>query len=165
MPGLKADILKPGLKALYYSGTHRVLAPFSRGIGLIFMLHRVSPHRTGGFAPNRGLMVTPEYLDSVLIDVKRAGLDIVSLDEAYRRIRERDCAVRFACFTLDDGYRDNLEYAYPVFRRHDAPFTVYIASDYADGKGELWWLWAVGHRPSFHRAASSPYFLMTSISL
>ncbi len=140
MPGLRADILKPSLKALYYSGAHRVLAPFSRGIGLIFMLHRVSPHRPGGFAPNRGLMVTPEYLDSVVNDVKRAGLDIVSLDEAYRRIRERDRAVRFACFTLDDGYRDNLEYAYRVFRRHDAPFTVYIPSDYAEAKGELWWI-------------------------
>ena len=140
MPGLRVDILKPGLKALYYSGAHRILAPFSRGIGLIFMLHRVSPRRPGGFAPNRGLMVTPDYLDSVLIDVKRAGLDILSLDQAHRRIREGDCAARFACFTLDDGYRDNLEYAYPVFRRHDAPFTVYIPSSYPEAKGALWWV-------------------------
>lgn len=140
MPGLKADILKPGLKALYYSGAHRMLAPFSKGVGLIYMLHRVSPHRPGGFAPNRGLMVTPEYLDSVLVETKRAGLDIVSLDEAHRRLRDGDFSRRFACFTLDDGYRDNLEYAYRVFAAHDAPFTVYIPSEYADGEGDLWWV-------------------------
>ena len=140
MPGLKADILKPGLKALYYSGAHRMLAPFSSGAGLIYMLHRVSPHQPGGFAPNRGLMVTPEYLNSVLVETRRAGLDIVSLDEAHRRLREGNSARRFACFTLDDGYRDNLEHAYPVFSAHDAPFTIYVPSDFPDGKGELWWV-------------------------
>ncbi len=140
MTGLRAEILKPGMKALYYSGVYRLLAPFAEGIGMIFMLHQVSPQRHGGFAPNRGLMVTPEYLDAVLCDVKQAGLDIVSLDEAHSRITSGDTSNRFACFTLDDGYRDNLEYAYPVFRKHEAPFTIYVPSDYPDGKGVLWWV-------------------------
>lgn len=139
MTGLPADILKPGMKALYYSGLHRLLAPFAEGIGLIFMLHQVSPLSQGGFAPNRGLMVTPEYLDAVLHDVKQAGLDIVSLDEAHARILSGHSSNRFACFTLDDGYRDNLEYAYPVFLKHKTPFTIYVPSDFPDGKGALWW--------------------------
>jgi len=140
MTGLRADILKPGMKALYYSGVYRLLAPFAEGIGMIFMLHQVSPKRHGGFSPNRGLMVTPEYLDAVLCDVKQAGLDIVSLEEARSRITSGDTSNRFACFTLDDGYKDNLEYAYPVFSKHKAPFTIYVPSDYPDGKGELWWV-------------------------
>ena len=140
MTGLRADILKPGMKALYYSGVHRLLAPVAEGSGRIFMLHRVSPKRHGGFSPNRGLMVTPEYLDAVLCDVKQAGLDIVSLEEARSRITSGDTSNRFACFTLDDGYKDNLEYAYPVFSKHKAPFTIYVPSDYPDGKGELWWV-------------------------
>lgn len=137
---MRADILKPGLKALYYSGAHKLLAPFSQGIGLIFMLHRVSPEPPGDFAPNRGLMVTPSYLDSVLRDVRKAGLDIISLDEACERIRSGNTQKRFACFTLDDGYKDNLQYARPVFKAHEAPFTIYIPSDYPSGKGELWWV-------------------------
>lgn len=139
MIGLSADILKPGLKALYYSGAHRLIAPFTEGIGLIFMLHQVSPKQHGEFSPNRGLMVTPEFLDAVLCDVKEAGLDIVSLDEVHARISDRDPSNRFACFSLDDGYRDNLEHAFPVFAKHKAPFTIYIPSDYPEGKGELWW--------------------------
>ncbi len=140
MIGLPADILKPGMKALYYSGAHRLIAPFTEGLGLIFMLHQVSGVKPGEFAPNRGLMVTPEYLDTVLRDVKEAGLDIISLDEAHARIIEGDTSNRFASFTLDDGYRDNLEVAYPVFAKHAAPFTVYIPSDYPEGRGEIWWL-------------------------
>ncbi|MDA7948315.1 MAG: polysaccharide deacetylase family protein [Hyphomicrobiaceae bacterium] len=136
---LKADVLKSGLRALYYSGAHHILAPFSQGIGLIFMLHQVSRERPSPFAANRGLMVTPEFLDSVLHEVKRARIDIVSLDEAYERIRARGSANRFACFTLDDGYRDNLQQAYPVFTRHRAPFAIYVPSDFPEGRGDLWW--------------------------
>lgn len=138
-PVMKQRILKSGLKALYYSGTSRLLAPITRGIGLIFMLHRVRPERPCGFAPNRILEVEPGFLDSVLQQVRDAGLDIVSLEEARQRIIEGGDR-RFACFTLDDGYRDNAEYALPVFRKHGAPFTVYVPSAFAGGEGILWWV-------------------------
>ena len=49
-------------------------------------------------------------------------------------------ARRFACFTFDDGYRDNRDFALPVMREFDAPFTVYVASDFAEGTGRLWWV-------------------------
>lgn len=137
---MRTEIVKPGLKALYYSGAHRLIAPISQGIGLVFMLHRVSPVPPGEFAPNRGLMVTPDYLDSVLCEVKEAGLDIVSLDQAYERLRAGKADSRFACFTLDDGYKDSLQHAAPVFRRHKAPYTVYVPSDFPEGKGKLWWV-------------------------
>ena len=44
------------------------------------------------------------------------------------------------CITFDDGYRDTLEYAYPILKRYDVPFTVYVATSFADRIGELWWL-------------------------
>jgi peptidoglycan/xylan/chitin deacetylase (PgdA/CDA1 family) len=45
----------------------------------------------------------------------------------------------FAVFTLDDGYRDNMVHAQPVFRRNDCPFTVFVAPAITDGTCELWW--------------------------
>ena len=33
-----------------------------------------------------------------------------------------------------------LEYAYPIFKRHELPFAVYVPTDYPDGHGDLWWL-------------------------
>jgi peptidoglycan/xylan/chitin deacetylase (PgdA/CDA1 family) len=62
------------------------------------------------------------------------------MDEVHQRLIERNFSRRFACFTLDDGYRDNRDYALPVMREFDAPFTLYVTSDFAQGTGRLWWI-------------------------
>ena len=87
--------------------------------------------------PTPGLEVTPEFLDQVIAMLKTRGFDLVNLDEAQARIASG--GPPFAAFTLDDGYRDNLVHAQPVFRRHDCPYTVYVAPAIADGTCELWW--------------------------
>lgn len=133
--------LKAGLSALHYSGLGRLLAPVTRGIGTVFMLHHVTPDQPAGFAPNRLLQITPGFLDEVVREVRRQGYDTVTLDEAHARISGTSPAKRpFACFTFDDGYRDNRDHALPVLKRHGVPFTIYVASDFADGQGFLWWL-------------------------
>src|SRR5581483_2713543 len=138
---IKTAMMKAAMSGLYHTGAHRLLAPYTQGVGLIFTLHQVHPEpaEPKAFAPNRILEVTPGFLDAVIDQVQEAGLDIVSLDEAVRRLREEDPR-RFVSFTFDDGYRDNLEYAYPLFRKRSLPLTLYVPTDYPDGKGELWWI-------------------------
>jgi|SoiMethySBSTD1v2_1073268.scaffolds.fasta_scaffold09601_13 peptidoglycan/xylan/chitin deacetylase (PgdA/CDA1 family) len=133
-------LLKAGLSALHFSGADSVIAPFTRGIGAVFMLHHVNPEKPARFEPNRILRVTPQFLELVIRQVRRSGFEIVSLDEAHFRLIEGDYGRPFVCFTFDDGYRDNLEHAYPIFKRHQLPFAIYIPTDYADGRGDLWWL-------------------------
>lgn len=128
------------LTMLHYSGVARMLAPVAQGRGVIFMLHRVGPVEDCGFSPNRILKVTPVFLDSVIKLVRMAGFDIISMDDVPARLANPTNRRRFACFTLDDGYRDNIEHAYPVFRRHNVPFTIYLPTAFADGDGDLWWL-------------------------
>ena len=84
--------------------------------------------------------MTPDFLEQVIAQVRASGFEIVSLDEAQFRMIEGDHGKPFVCFTFDDGYRDNLEYAYPIFKRHNLPFAIYVPTDYADGDGDLWWL-------------------------
>ena len=138
---VKTAMMKAALSGLYHTGAHRLLAPYTQGVGLIFTLHQVrpEPEPQKAFAPNRILEVTPDFLDAVIDQVQEAGLDIVSLDEAVRRLREED-ERRFVCFTFDDGYRDNLEYAHPLFKKRSLPITLYVPTDYPDGDGELWWI-------------------------
>ena len=138
---VKTAVMKAAMSGLYHTGAHRLLAPYTQGVGVIFTLHHVRPEpdQPKAFAPNRILEVTPEFLDAVLDQVQEAGLDVLSLDEAAQRLKEGDDR-RFACFTFDDGYRDNLEYAYPMFKRRSLPLTLYVPTDYPDGNGELWWL-------------------------
>jgi peptidoglycan/xylan/chitin deacetylase (PgdA/CDA1 family) len=135
----RAAIFKSVLDILYYSGTAFALRRSFRGIGAIFMLHHVVPEQTqpGEFAPNRLLEISPDFLDQVITRLKARGFDLVNLDEAASRIRNGGRP--FAVFTLDDGYRDNLIHARPVFRRHECPYTVYVAPAITDGTCELWW--------------------------
>jgi peptidoglycan/xylan/chitin deacetylase (PgdA/CDA1 family) len=136
----RTTLLKAALSALHYSGADSMMAPLTRGIGAIFMLHHVRPEQPGSFEPNRILKVTPHFLEEVIRQVRASGFEIVSLDEAHFRLIEGDYGKPFVCFTFDDGYRDNLEYAYPIFKRHNLPFAIYLPTDYSDGHGNLWWL-------------------------
>jgi peptidoglycan/xylan/chitin deacetylase (PgdA/CDA1 family) len=140
MSQLRSNILRAGLEALYFSGAHRLLRPLFAGVGTIFMLHHVRPATAGPFQPNGHLEITPEFLRATLAHVRERGIDIITLDEMHRRMRARDFTRRFACFTFDDGYRDNRDFALPAMREYEAPFTVYVASDFASGTGKLWWV-------------------------
>jgi peptidoglycan/xylan/chitin deacetylase (PgdA/CDA1 family) len=140
MKQLRNNVIRAGLEALYFTGAHHLLRPIFAGVGTIFMLHHVRPRRDGKFQPNRHLEVAPEFLRAMLSHLRSRGVDIVTMDELHRRLTERDFSRRFACFTLDDGYRDNRDFALPVMREFEAPFTVYVASDFAQGSGHLWWI-------------------------
>jgi peptidoglycan/xylan/chitin deacetylase (PgdA/CDA1 family) len=131
---------RAALSVLHYSGADGLLGLFRRGLGAVLMLQHVAPDKPGAFEPNRGLKVTPEFLSQTIQQVRAAGFEIVSLDEAHFRLVEGEYRHPFVCFAFDDGYRSVIEHAYPVFQSYDLPFAVYIATDYPDGHGELWWL-------------------------
>jgi peptidoglycan/xylan/chitin deacetylase (PgdA/CDA1 family) len=121
------------------SGLAPLAMPFFGGLGAILMLHSVTakPRHPDGF--NRHLTVTPAFLDSVIAGMKADRYDFVSIDEAIDRIKTPVRGKRFAAITLDDGYRDNLLEALPVFEKHQTPFAVYIAPAMIDGTIDLWW--------------------------
>ena len=138
----RSDIIRAGLETLYYSGVYRAFENNWSGMGAIFMLHHVRAQKEPfeGFHPNSCLETTPEFLDAVLARLRVQGVEFVSFQDAVQRIRSGDTASRFAAFTIDDGYRDNLEQALPIFKKYDCPFTVFVATKIVDGTALLWWL-------------------------
>lgn len=137
----KDALLRKSLDLLYFSGISRILSGSLGGLGAIFMLHHVRPGggEAEGFAPNAGLEISPRFLDSVILLAKARGYDLVSFAEAIERVRSGRQERPFACFTIDDAYYDIYEHAWPVFRQHGCPFTVFVAPAITDGKCELWW--------------------------
>jgi peptidoglycan/xylan/chitin deacetylase (PgdA/CDA1 family) len=140
MKQFRNTIIRAGLGAFYFTGAHYLLRPIFAGVGAIFMLHHVRPRRDAEFQPNRHLEVAPEFLRAMLAYLRSRGIDIITIDEVHQRLIERNFSRRFACFTFDDGYRDNRDFALPVMREFEAPLTVYVASDFAQGTGGLWWI-------------------------
>jgi peptidoglycan/xylan/chitin deacetylase (PgdA/CDA1 family) len=126
-----------GLSALAATGAARFMAPWTRGLGAILMMHHVRPHAPRDFEPNRILEITPEFLDEAISHAKARGYDVIPLGQAPDRLRNP--RGRFIVLTFDDGYRDNLVHALPVLERHAAPFTIFVTTGFADRTASLWW--------------------------
>jgi peptidoglycan/xylan/chitin deacetylase (PgdA/CDA1 family) len=115
------------------------LMPASGGRGMIFTLHHVRPDAKKSFDPNAHLSITPQFLDAAIRVAKQAGLVPVPLDALPQLLANPGDARKFVCFTLDDGYRDNLEFAAPVFQKHSVPYTVFVTPGFVDRERTIWW--------------------------
>lgn len=111
----------------------------SAGRGAIFTLHHVRPHEDKGFAPNAHLSVTPEFLDAAITTLVDAGYEPLALSSLPARLKESEPQKPFAIFTLDDGYRNNAEFAAPIFERHNVPFTVFVTKGFSERTHTIWW--------------------------
>lgn len=119
---------------------HYCWAPFCTGCGLILMLHSVCPKAGRPRLPSvADQEITPESLEQLIIHLAARGYRSVSLDEAVALLRDGKRTEKFVVYTLDDGYADNYEQAYPVFRKHGVPFTVYVATAFPERIAVLWW--------------------------
>src|SRR5260370_20399700 len=114
------------------------MRPFVAGLGVILTLHHVRPPRFDRFQPNRLLEIRPSFLDAVVRWLRRSRVDLVSLDEVYRRLTSGAAGRRFVCITIDDGYKDTLRWAYPILKKHQVPFAVYIPTSFPDRLGRPW---------------------------
>ncbi|WP_298952180.1 polysaccharide deacetylase family protein [uncultured Methylobacterium sp.] len=135
-------LFQTGFAAIAASGADRWLAPVARGRGVILTFHRVTPEAPppGAYAPNRLLSITPDFLDRTLQCLAERGFEVIGLDAVPDRLGAGRAGRPFAVLTFDDGYRDNVEHALPVLRRHGVPWTLYVTTDFAEGTGRLWWV-------------------------
>jgi peptidoglycan/xylan/chitin deacetylase (PgdA/CDA1 family) len=132
---LRDTLLKTAVDVLDISGLARLLAPFYGGKGAILGLHRVLPDGSATLIP--GNAVTVSQLRDVLQFLRRRKWDIIPLSEVPGRLEARDSR-RFIAITLDDGYRDNLEWGAPVFRAFDAPFAVFPCTGFINRVNIHW---------------------------
>jgi peptidoglycan/xylan/chitin deacetylase (PgdA/CDA1 family) len=140
---VNADLFRRSLDAMFYTGASRALAPLFRGIGAILSLHHVRPGGglQPGFAPNRSLEITPDYLEAMITHIRARGYDIIALEEAAARLKSGERSRKpFIALTIDDAYRDVFVHAWPILRRQACPFTLFVSPTIAEGTCELWWM-------------------------
>ena len=110
-------------------------------LGVVLMLHRVAEYNKSRLVPNEDLKVSPAFLQKTIDKYKKAGFTFLSLDEVYDVIKEKNKIEKpFVAFTLDDGYLDNYTTAYPIFKRNNVPFCIFVATDFPDKRAILWWI-------------------------
>lgn len=137
---LRRKFKKNILSVLEFTGSYIMAKPFYSGIGHILVFHRVCPERE----INRdlrcaGISITPEYLESIINFFSSHGYEFISLDKLFYILRSRKIDKKFVAFTFDDGYADNFIYAYPVFKKYNIPFAIYVTTGFADRTAIMWW--------------------------
>jgi peptidoglycan/xylan/chitin deacetylase (PgdA/CDA1 family) len=115
---------------------------FYSGIATIFLLHRVSDIDKNRLYPNENMKVSPSFLEEFIKSLKKSNkYEFISLDELHKiLINEKKVGKKhYVLFTLDDGYKDNYQIAYPIFKHYNIPFTIYITTSFPNKKAILWW--------------------------
>ena len=107
------------LKRYYYNLTHPV-------IGEVWELHRVT-NKHASTELQRMYEITPQRLEHLIVDYLNKGYVFISMADVRRTmLNELKINQKFVAITLDDGYRDNYEIAYPIFKEYNVPFCIYL---------------------------------------
>jgi peptidoglycan/xylan/chitin deacetylase (PgdA/CDA1 family) len=130
--------IRGGLESVSLATAARLVSP-RNSKGVIFTMHHVQPERKKSFSPNAHLSITPDFLDKTIRILLANGWTPIHLEDMPQRLENPDDNGRYMAFTLDDGYRDNRDQAYPVFKQHNIPFTVFITSGFVDRARTIWW--------------------------
>jgi peptidoglycan/xylan/chitin deacetylase (PgdA/CDA1 family) len=108
-------------------------APFRwahRHQALIVTYHRFSEREGAAWISARAFAEQVKYL--------AAHYTLVPLSRLATCLRDRELPPRLAAITIDDGYRDAYEIAFPILREHCAPATVFVVTEFVEGTAWLW---------------------------
>ncbi|WP_417434962.1 polysaccharide deacetylase family protein [Hoeflea sp.] len=135
---LKRTAIQGGLEAVSLLSKTGLMSG-ARGSGAIFTLHHVRPAIHKAFNPVAHLTITPEFLDVSIAKLKADGHVPVALEDLPEFLANPDRPGPAMVFTLDDGYRDNNQFARPVFEKHGVPYTIFISGGFVDRTHSIWW--------------------------
>lgn len=103
--------------------------------GTVFMMHALAPDRPPGDTQE----ITTPLLREYFTYLRDNGYRVLSLTEYVNVLERRERTRKTVVFTVDDGYRDFYLHAYPVFREFGYPATIFLTSDFIEGKLFFWW--------------------------
>ncbi|CAN5336656.1 polysaccharide deacetylase family protein [soil metagenome] len=99
----------------------------------IFLFHRVSPERDPLWDP-----MSPKLFDATIEYIKRK-YTIIQLEKfLLNKKNDHSNTEKYAAIVFDDGYKDFLEYALPVLKKHECPASMYIVTDCVNKQSPPW---------------------------
>ncbi len=126
------------LRQFAINGLSLITRPFFQGAAII-CLHRVLPEEEKSpLSIPRDLEISLHFLEAIVNVMREEGYQFLPLDKVLETVQKTP-RTRYCALTFDDGYRDNLTYAYPVLAALDVPFTIYVTSGFINGSLEPWW--------------------------
>jgi len=121
---------KQHLLAAYYYGTlpyrrwwNDRAARAGRAPVIVLFYHRVADEYPNAWTVSNAVFAQQ-------IEWLRARFEMISLEEAQRRIRHGGCSEPAVSITFDDGYAENCEQALPLLVEHGIPCTYFVCTQH-----------------------------------
>ena len=87
-----------------------------------------------------GICITPDHFDQQLAFLKHK-YRLLSLNDYLDKLDTGEALPkRTVIITIDDGWRDNYDHAFPLLTRHETPATIFLTTDYIDTNRQFWFL-------------------------
>ncbi len=100
---------------------------------IILMYHRVNDQ------VNQAIAVKEKRFHWQMEYLTKKGYVVISMDEAYQKIKDKNIDKKYIVLTFDDGYEDLYETAYPVLKKYNYPAILYLVPGYIEAdKGFDW---------------------------
>ena len=106
------------------------------GLGYVLMFHRIGSPNPLRLPQCEDLKVSIQHLEQMILDAKKK-FDIISIEQVPNRLKNKEKR-KFLVFTFDDGYKEILTAAHPVFRKHNIPYTVFLTTSFPERTAILW---------------------------
>jgi peptidoglycan/xylan/chitin deacetylase (PgdA/CDA1 family) len=108
---------------------------------IILYYHRVLEDKDFNkiIGPNKELSIKKSDFIKQMNFIKK-NCHPISIADIKKNIKTKKTKI---IVTFDDGYKDNLKIAYPILKKNNIPFTIYIISRIVKGDTWVWWfeLW------------------------
>jgi peptidoglycan/xylan/chitin deacetylase (PgdA/CDA1 family) len=116
---------------MHAAGVFSSFRQANRNKGLIVLYHRISDHD--------GIVAASPAAFEQQLDYLAAHYDIVPLSVFANLVLSGQLLPpRLAVVTIDDGYRDCYDFAFPLLVKRKVPATVFVVTDFVDRKTWLW---------------------------
>ncbi|VTZ20898.1 putative Polysaccharide deacetylase [Methylocella tundrae] len=129
------SVLRGASEALHKIGADALIGRQYKGVGAIIMGHSVVQDRADLVDP--GIQISRGFLERIIKYYIENDIDIISLDAAIERLSTGNTK-QFVSFTFDDGYRNNLTVALPLFRKYNKPLTIYVTTAFLERRIDHW---------------------------
>jgi len=109
------------------AGAYHLARFLVRRVPRLLVYHRFGPHACSA-----------ELFDTQMRLLRRE-FNVISLADLYRVLQAgEEIPPNTVIITIDDGYSDFFRVALPILKKYELPATIYVVSDFIDGKVWLW---------------------------
>lgn len=88
--------------------------------------------------PNKHLFIKKSEFIKQMEYLENANYNVISIDDLYNT--DFKPPKNSIIITFDDGYKDNLDIVYPILKKKNYPFTIYIISEIINNDPWVWWI-------------------------